>query len=144
MSSTVTITRITHSCVLIDFGGVTLLTDPWFSEKFGYYRSEPLGVALKDLPPLTGVLVSHGHYDHYDMQAFKAYPDKTVPFVVKRGIGGTASKVGFQQITELDPWETTRLGPVKVTAVQDPMGCRRSRICSKPMALPSTSGAIRG
>ncbi len=117
MSSTVTLTRVTHSCVLIDFGGVTLLTDPWFSEKFGYYRGEPLGMALEDLPPLAGVLVSHGHYDHYDMEAFKAYRDKTVPFVVKRGIGGAARKVGFQQITELDPWETAQLGPVKVTAV---------------------------
>ena len=75
MNSTVTLTRVTHSCVLIDFGGVTLLTDPWFSEKFGYYRSEPLGMALEDLPPLAGVLVSHGHYDHYDMEAFKAYRD---------------------------------------------------------------------
>ena len=117
MNSTVTLTRVTHSCVLIDFGGVTLLTDPWFSEKFGYYRSEPLGIALEDLPPLAGVLVSHGHYDHYDMEAFKAYRDKTVPFVVKRGIGGAARKAGFQQISELDPWETNQLGPVKVTAV---------------------------
>jgi L-ascorbate metabolism protein UlaG (beta-lactamase superfamily) len=32
-----------------------------------------------DLPPLAGVVVSHGHYDHFDLDAFAAYPDKAVP-----------------------------------------------------------------
>src|SRR6266446_9727158 len=115
--STLTVTRVTHSCVLLDFAGIKILTDPWFSERAGYLLGEPLAYTPESLPHLDGVLVSHGHYDHYDMEAFQAYPDKTVPFVVKRGIGGAARKVGFQQITELDPWETAQLGPVKVTAV---------------------------
>ena len=33
--ATLTITRIAHSSVLIDFDGHRVLTDPWFSEKFG-------------------------------------------------------------------------------------------------------------
>lgn len=36
-----TITQVTQSCVLFDFDGQVLLTDPWFSEKRGYYRGEP-------------------------------------------------------------------------------------------------------
>jgi len=55
-------------------------------------------------------------YDHYDMQAFQAYPYKQVPFAVKRGIAETARKVGFRNVAELDAWETTMLGPIKVTA----------------------------
>jgi L-ascorbate metabolism protein UlaG (beta-lactamase superfamily) len=113
--STVTITRITHSCVLLDFDGTRILTDPWFSERPGYYRGEPLGIALDALPQLDGVVVSHAHYDHYDIDAFQAYPDKQVPIVVKRGTAGPALKVGFKNVTELDPWETTTLGMVKVT-----------------------------
>jgi L-ascorbate metabolism protein UlaG (beta-lactamase superfamily) len=35
---------------------------------------------------------------------------------VKRGIAETARKVGFTNVIELDAWETTTLGPVKVTA----------------------------
>lgn len=114
--SGLTITRIAHACVLIDFAGATILTDPWFSEKRGYYRGEPLGVEIEDLPPLAGVVASHKHYDHYDMEAFAAYPDKGVPFAVKRGIPEDARRVGFDNVTELDPWETVSLGPVKVTA----------------------------
>jgi L-ascorbate metabolism protein UlaG (beta-lactamase superfamily) len=99
--------------VLVEY---TLLTDPWFSEKLLYYRGEPLGIELASLPHLTGVTVSHDHYDHYDMEAFRAHPDKVVPFAVKRGIAEKARKVGFKNISELDAWESTMLGPIKVTA----------------------------
>jgi L-ascorbate metabolism protein UlaG (beta-lactamase superfamily) len=110
------ITRVAHATVLIDFGDHPILTDPWFSQRFTYYPGEPLGISLDALPELTGVIASHGHYDHYDMQAFRAYPDKHVPFAVKRGIAEAARKVGFTNVTELDAWESVMLGPVKVTA----------------------------
>lgn len=114
--STLKITRIAHACVLIDFDGVSILTDPWFSERPGYYRGEPLGIPLSGLPRLDGVLVSHAHYDHYDMNAFQAYYDKAVPLVVKRGSAKQARTAGFTRVSELDPWETIKLGPVKITA----------------------------
>jgi len=113
------ITRVTHASVLIDFGGPKLLTDPWFSEKGGfpgYYRGEPLGIELKDLPRLAGVAASHGHYDHYDIGTFRAYPDKAVPFAVKRRTEDRARKGGFTNIHPMDAWETTQLGPIRVTA----------------------------
>lgn len=115
--TTLTITRIAHSSVLIDFDGYRVLTDPWFSEKFGYYHGEPYGITLEDLPRLDGVVVSHGHYDHYDMNAFQAYPDKQIPIAVKRGIEKTAHRVGFTNVIDMDAWETTTFGPITVTAV---------------------------
>jgi L-ascorbate metabolism protein UlaG (beta-lactamase superfamily) len=115
--STLTITRIAHSSVLIDFDGTRVLTDPWFSERFGYYHGEPYGIALDALPRLDGVVVSHGHYDHYDMQSFKAYPDKQVPMAVKRGIEKAAQRVGFTNLIPMDAWETTTFGPITITAV---------------------------
>lgn len=115
-TNTLTVTRVTHSCVLLDFGGQVILTDPWFSEKTGYYRGEPLGVTIDALPELAGVVASHAHYDHYDMEAFQAYRDKQVPLVVKRGMAEAAHAVGFTNITEIEPWETAIIGSVKVTA----------------------------
>ncbi len=53
--------------------GIKILTDPWFSERPGYLRGEPLAYTPESLPHLDGVLVSHSHYDHFDMQAFQAY-----------------------------------------------------------------------
>ncbi len=112
-----TITRIAHSSVLIDFDGQRVLTDPWFSEQEGYYHGEPYGIALKDLPSLAGVVVSHEHYDHYDMQAFQAYPDKQVPMTVIRGTAGPAREVGFSNVIEMEAWETTSFGPITITAL---------------------------
>jgi len=107
---TLTVTRVTHACVLLDFAGQRLLTDPWFSERRGYYRGEPLAFAPGALPELTGVLVSHGHYDHFDLAAFAAYPDHAVPFVVKRGLAAQVRQAGFGNVTEVDPWEQASLG----------------------------------
>ncbi len=116
MAST-TLTRVAHACVLLDFDGHTILTDPWLSEKSGYYQGEKRAFdTAADLPPLSGVVISHGHYDHFDMDAFAAYPDKTVPMAVKRGLGAKARSHGFTNVTELDAWETTDLGPVRITA----------------------------
>src|SRR6266536_2383082 len=85
--STLTITRIAYSSVLIDFDGHRVLTDPWLSERDGYYHGEPYGITLETLPRLDGVAVSHDHYDHYDMEAFQAYPDKQVPITVTAAPG---------------------------------------------------------
>jgi L-ascorbate metabolism protein UlaG (beta-lactamase superfamily) len=111
-----TVTRICHSCVLIEIGGAPVLTDPWFSEKPTYHPGEPIALSPDQLPPLAGVFISHGHYDHCDLAALARYPDKSVPFAVKRGLGAKVRAAGFPNVTELDPWDTAQLGPVTVTA----------------------------
>ncbi len=108
--------RVVHASTVIEFGPHAVLTDPWFSQRYGHRWGEPLGVALTELPHLSGVVVSHKDYDHYDMQTFAAYPDKGVPMVVRRGSAQTAQNVGFTNVTELEPWESVRLGPITVTA----------------------------
>jgi L-ascorbate metabolism protein UlaG (beta-lactamase superfamily) len=112
----VVVTRIGHATVLLDFGGCRILTDPWFSERWGYYHGEPYGLTLDQLPHLDGVLVSHDHYDHFDLQSFKRYPDKAVPMLLKRGLAAKARAAGFHNVSELDAWETTTLGPLTISA----------------------------
>jgi L-ascorbate metabolism protein UlaG (beta-lactamase superfamily) len=111
-----TLTRVTHSCVLLDFDGEILLTDPWFSEKFGYHRGEPLAFTPDTLPHLSAVIASHDHYDHYDLSGFSAYPDKGVPFIVKRGLAAKARQAGFTNVTEVEPWDQTEVGGLRLTA----------------------------
>jgi L-ascorbate metabolism protein UlaG (beta-lactamase superfamily) len=115
-TSQVVVTRIGHATVLLDFGACRILTDPWFSERWGYYHGEPYGLTLAELPRLDGVLVSHDHYDHFDLQSFKRYPDKGVPMLLKRGLAAKARAAGFHNVRELDAWESTTLGPLTITA----------------------------
>jgi L-ascorbate metabolism protein UlaG (beta-lactamase superfamily) len=112
----VAITRVAHSTVLIDIAGEVVLTDPWFTEKAGYHHGEPLGLALGELPHLTAVIVSHEHYDHFDIDAFAAYPDKAVPFFVAPGMADAVRRAGFTQVEELTPWQRASVGHLTITA----------------------------
>jgi L-ascorbate metabolism protein UlaG (beta-lactamase superfamily) len=111
-----TITRIAHSCTLLDFGGYTFLADPWFSQKFGYHQGEPIALSPKELPRLTGVLISHAHYDHDDVEALVGALEPDIPMLVEAGAVKSARKAGFTNVIPLAPWQSTPLGPVTITA----------------------------
>jgi L-ascorbate metabolism protein UlaG (beta-lactamase superfamily) len=108
--------RVVHSSVLIQFDDYAILTDPWFSQLYGHHWGEPAGIALADLPRLTGVLSSHKDYDHFDMKTFAAYRDKQVPMLVRKDSEKIATDVGFTNVKGLEPWQTAQLGPIQITA----------------------------
>ncbi|MFG2193453.1 MBL fold metallo-hydrolase [Streptomyces sp. NPDC048639] len=110
MDAPLAVTRVTHSCHLIEIGGLTLLTDPWFSERAAYHPGEPIAFGVADLPDLDAVLISHHHFDHCDLESFASYRDKDVPMLVAAPVVERARKAGFRQVRALYPWESTRLG----------------------------------
>lgn len=74
-----------HSTVLVNFYGVTILTDPVLENRIG--ADSPFGTigpkrliapALKahQLPPIDLVLLSHGHMDHLDPATLRLLPGK--------------------------------------------------------------------
>ena len=68
---------IGHSTFLIKKSGVTILTDPIFSERasplksFGPKRLIPPALQITDIPNIDFVTVSHNHYDHLDTRSLK-------------------------------------------------------------------------
>lgn len=112
----IAVTRIAHASVLLELGGLHVLTDPWFSETSNYRHGEPLGIALENLPKLDLVIASHGHYDHFDIETFAAYPDKAVPMVVGPDMVEKARAAGFTNVRELEVWESAQIGELTVTA----------------------------
>ena len=62
-----------HATVLIQTGGLNVLTDPFWSDRAspfafaGPRRARLPGIRFDDLPPIDIVLVSHAHYDHMDI-----------------------------------------------------------------------------
>jgi L-ascorbate metabolism protein UlaG (beta-lactamase superfamily) len=110
------LTRIAHASALIDFDGEVVLTDPWFTESSQYHHGEPLAMDVAHLPKLAAVVVSHGHYDHFDIDAFAAYPDKSVPFFVPPDCVDAAREAGFTHVQAMQPWEVAKVGDLTVTA----------------------------
>ena len=66
---------IGHSTFLIKKNGITILTDPIFSERaspfkrIGPKRLIPAAIDLKAIPKIDYVTVSHNHYDHIDINS---------------------------------------------------------------------------
>jgi L-ascorbate metabolism protein UlaG (beta-lactamase superfamily) len=108
------LTRIGHSCHLIEIGGRRLLTDPWFTVKPTYDPGEHVASTVDGLPDLDGILITHEHYDHCDLDALRSRTD--VPLVAPGTVVGRARDLGFRDVRELEAGDATRLGDVTVTA----------------------------
>lgn len=112
------ITYLGHSTCLIDIAGTRWLTDPIFSAKifFGFRRQQPLPIDPATLPDLTAVLLSHLHYDHFDIPSYKYISCRT-PIVMPRGLGRYVSGYLPNPRIELATWSHHRFGEVRVTCV---------------------------
>lgn len=82
------VTWIGHATVLVQTGGLNMLTDPIWSETaspfppIGPDRVRAPGVRFEDLPPIDLILVSHNHYDHLDLPTLKMLWDRDRPIIV--------------------------------------------------------------
>jgi L-ascorbate metabolism protein UlaG (beta-lactamase superfamily) len=115
------VTWMGHSTLLLEIDGMTILTDPVWSERASFVsfagpkRFYPPTLALKDLPPLDAVLLSHDHYDHLDRATIEQLAvllknDRT-RFIASLGLRKDLESWGIapQRITELNWGQSTKL-----------------------------------
>ena len=113
------VTWIGHATAMVQLGGITLLTDPVFSERVspvsfaGPRRHVAPGIALADLPHVDLVIVSHNHYDHLDAASVVALAKQvggSPTFVVPLELKAWFDNLGIFDVIELDWWQTHWLG----------------------------------
>jgi L-ascorbate metabolism protein UlaG (beta-lactamase superfamily) len=106
--SALSLTWIGHATVLVQAGGLSMLTDPHFGDDTGglFQRFAPPGVKLRDLPPIDLVVISHNHRDHLDEESVRALGPE-VQYVVPLGLARWFRARGLRKVTELDWWEPT-------------------------------------
>ena len=117
------ITFIGHATFLLRLAGMTVLTDPVFSDRCspvswaGPRRVRAPGLALDAVPRVDLVLLSHNHYDHMDMPSLRRLHARDTPQIVTTlGNRTPLTRAGLQVGRELDWWQPTRVGAIEVTA----------------------------
>jgi L-ascorbate metabolism protein UlaG (beta-lactamase superfamily) len=108
------VTWVGHATVLVRLGGLSVLTDPQFSERAspftfaGPRRVVPPAPALHELPHIDVVVISHNHYDHLDFGSvaqLAAQPGGSPQFFVPLGLKDWFTRRGIGDVVELDWWE---------------------------------------
>ena len=113
------VTWIGHSTVLIQTAGLNILTDPFFSRRaspfklIGPKRIRDPGIAIKDLPRVDLVLLSHNHYDHLDAPALAALKKIHEPKLITTLKNGRY--VRNYPCTELDWRQSVEHGEARIT-----------------------------
>lgn len=120
----VSVVRMGHSTMLLKIAGDYWLTDPVFSKRaspfkfFGPKRFHQPPMLIDELPNIKGVIISHNHYDHLDKNTIRKLNEKVENFYVPLGNAADLIDWGVKQenVTELDWWQSTQVGPVKLVA----------------------------
>ena len=116
--------RLGHSTLLLKLAGEFWMTDPVFSERAspvqwaGPKRFHAPPIAIAELPPIKGVILSHDHYDHLDRAAVLELAPKVEMFVAPLGVGDRLVAWGIPaaKVRQLDWWEQTSLAGVRLVA----------------------------
>jgi len=116
--------RLGHSTLLLKLRGEFWLTDPVFAERaspfrrVGPKRFHAPPIALEDLPPLRGVILSHDHYDHLDRDTVLALAATTGVFVTTLGVGDRLIEWGIdaKKVRQLDWWQSVDVAGLTLTA----------------------------
>jgi L-ascorbate metabolism protein UlaG (beta-lactamase superfamily) len=121
----VAVTFVNHATFVIQTGGITILTDPVWSERtsplrrIGPKRVRKPGVAFEELPRVDIILLSHNHYDHLDIATLTQLRQSFDPTVLAAaGDARLVGPLGFKDMRELDWWDEIEFNEtLKVTFV---------------------------
>lgn len=101
--------------MLLELGGVRLLTDPLLRPWFAHIRRHAAPPAADVTERIDAVLVSHLHLDHLDVASLRGFA-RDVRLVVPRGAGSFLRRQGFSRVDELTPGESLDVEGVEVVA----------------------------
>lgn len=119
------LTFIGHSSFFVQMGGQNVLLDPNFAPwLFLLKRLRKPGVRVRDLPPIDLVLVTHAHFDHLHRPSLRTIVQHTLrlrgkapTLVVPHHLFDLVSDLQFDEIVELEWWNSYRHGALTVTHV---------------------------
>lgn len=111
------ITYIGHATLLLEVGGLRLLTDPNFDPGLGRVlaRVSKPGIALEALPKLDAMLLTHAHADHLSFASLDALP-QDIPLYAPPAVQRWLWKKGYRHAVPIPPGASMDLGGVTLRA----------------------------
>src|SRR3974377_1345448 len=106
-----------HATILIEVGGVRLLTDPLLRARVAHLRRQTAPVALSVSARPDAALISHLHHDHLDLASLRLLGADT-PLLVPAGAGAGLRRRVFTTVTEMRVGEVVSVGAVAITATE--------------------------
>ena len=105
------ITYIGHATLLLEMGGVRVLTDPNFEPRLGRFlaRVSAPGVALEALPELDALLLTHAHADHLSFKSLDRLP-RDIPLYAPPAVARWLVSKGYRHATPIDDGESANIG----------------------------------
>jgi L-ascorbate metabolism protein UlaG (beta-lactamase superfamily) len=109
----------------VQIGGLNVLIDPNFARwLFVLKRLRQPGIYVRDLPAIDLVLVTHAHFDHLHRPSLRAIVQQTrrqrsapPSIIVPHHVFDLVSDLGFEDVIEVDWWNSYRHRDVTVTHV---------------------------
>jgi len=113
-----------HACILIEFNGISILTDPVISYD---YHTDINRYTVLDLPDtIDYILISHNHQDHILLETMLQLRHKVKTIIVPSN--GSAQlqdpslkwmfqKIGFGNVVEMSELETIQNNDLKIMAI---------------------------
>jgi CMP-N-acetylneuraminate monooxygenase len=119
------ITLVSNACMLIQWDGFNILTDPWIegNSLFGaWVPYPPSDIKIKDLPKIDAIWITHEHSDHLHPHSLSFF-DKNIPIYVPHFNTGRLSKIlkkiGFKNITSVKPVQPCTLSKdIEITSIE--------------------------
>ncbi|PYX64510.1 MAG: MBL fold metallo-hydrolase [Acidobacteria bacterium] len=119
------LTFIGHASFFVQIGGLNVLIDPNFARwLFVLKRLRQPGIYVRDLPAIDLVLVTHAHFDHLHRPSLRAIVQQTrrqrsapPSIIVPHHVFDLVSDLGFEDVIEVDWWNSYRHRDVTVTHV---------------------------
>ena len=112
------VTWIGHATVLVRIDGITVLTDPVFSDRASPYqfvgplRYRRAAVTVDELPAIDAVVISHNHYDHLDSGSVESLNDRfgsDLQWFVPLGLKQWMTDMGCVNVYESEWWQHSSL-----------------------------------
>jgi len=123
--SSVRIRYFGHACILVEWKGVSILTDPCLGvmpENMGLER-----FSYDDLPEeIDYVLITHGHHDHFSLETLLRLRQRIGTLVVPKANGlyygdislkTLSQKLKFKNVIELDAFESIPINDGEIVGI---------------------------